>query len=97
MQSTDGMLWYARLGRAASNTHCFGCAGSRTFFTQSTAMGDSREEYCDTTLLLSALHLLKMNRSDGRPTYTAHAPAVWACVLIASCYMLSRRTCLRPR
>lgn len=35
--------------------HCLGCAGSSTLVTQSTAMGDSSEEYCDTTLLLRAL------------------------------------------
>lgn len=32
-----------------------GCAGSRTFSTLSTAMGDSSEEYWDTTLLLRDL------------------------------------------
>lgn len=35
--------------------HNSGRAGSRIFSTQSTAMGDSRLEYCDTTLLLSDL------------------------------------------
>ena len=39
-----------------SDTHVCGCAGSRTFRTLSTAMGDSSEEYCDTTLLLRDLH-----------------------------------------
>ena len=39
-------------GQGAHNS---GRAGSRTFSTQSTAMGDSRLQYCDTTLLLSDL------------------------------------------
>ena len=33
-----------------------GLLGSKTFSTLSTAMGESRSEYCDTTLLLSDLH-----------------------------------------
>lgn len=37
-------------------THNSGRAGSRTFRTLSTAIGESRLEYCDTTLLLSDLH-----------------------------------------
>lgn len=40
--------------KAAYNS---GRAGSKTLSTQSTAMGDSRLEYCDTTLLLSDLSL----------------------------------------
>ena len=36
-------------------THVFGRAGSSTASTLSTAIGESSEEYCDTTLLLSDL------------------------------------------
>jgi len=38
--------------------------------TQSTAMGDSSEEYCDTTLLLSALHGI----TDGKFGVSHNAP-----------------------
>lgn len=43
--------------------------------TQSTAMGDSSEEYCDTTLLLSALHGMnkgKFGVSHSAPKLAGH-------------------------
>lgn len=49
----------------------FGRAGSRTASTLSTAIGDSKDEYWDTTLLLRALHgtatALQRNRVRESP------------------------------
>ena len=52
-------------------THKSGRSGSSTFSTLSTAMGDSRLEYCDTTLLLRDLQRSQQGLSGGKQVVTA--------------------------
>ena len=53
------------LGFRAWVTHKSGRSGSSTFSTLSTAMGDSRLEYWDTTLLLRDLQGRQQGLSGG--------------------------------
>ena len=55
-------------------THKSGRSGSSTFSTLSTAMGDSRLEYWDTTLLLRDLQGRQQGLSGGQHVMTATVP-----------------------
>ena len=46
-----------------------GLLGSSTLSTESTAMGDSRDEYCDTTLLLRDLQCMQIPSETCSPKH----------------------------